>query len=203
MNSEQTLNEDGDVVSQKKPENLELEQEIDGDFFDDLESDESSAENLKKEYEAKIAEVNDRMLRIAADFENSRKRWDRERIEARQYAIQEFAKDLLPVIDSFDNAMKAIDSAAFDMDSETGKKVGSIVEGVKLVQKAFSDSLKKHGVEKLPAKGEPFNPMHHNAVAKVVDDSVTQETVVDEFVSGYKIADRVLRTAMVRVATPD
>ena len=77
------------------------------------------------------------------------------------------------------------------------------MEGVGLVSKIFQDVVKKHGIEKLPGKDSPFNPAFHNAIAKVVDASVTQETVVDEFMAGYKIGERILRTAMVRVASPD
>lgn len=153
--------------------------------------------------QAKLAESNDKMLRIAADFDNSRKRWERERGEVRQYSIQEFARDLLPVIDAFDKAMSAIEGSAIQFDTEEGKKMAAIVEGVQLVSKVFQDSVKKHGIERVPGKGQPFNPMFHNAVAKVVDDSVAQEMVADEFVPGYRIGDRVLRTAMVRVAAPD
>ena len=156
-----------------------------------------------QELREKLAETTDKMLRIAADFENTRKRWDRERGEVRSYAISEFARDLLPVIDAFDSAMNAIEQSSPSLETEEGKKVGSIVDGVKLVSKVFLDTLKKHGVERIPAKGEAFNPLHHNAVARVVDGNVTHDTVLDEFAAGYKIADRVLRTAMVRVATPD
>lgn len=152
---------------------------------------------------AKLAETQDRLLRMAADFDNTRKRWERERGEVRTYSISEFARDLLPVIDSFDKAMNAIEQAQINFETEDGKRVSSIVEGVQLVSKVFSDALKKHGIERLPGKGEVFNPSYHNAVAKTVDPSLKQDTVVDEFVAGYKIGDRVLRTAMVRVASPD
>lgn len=152
---------------------------------------------------SKATENYDRLLRTAADFENSRKRWERERQDVRIYACQEFAKDLLPVIDAFDKAISAIDEAQLNFETEDGKKMGAIVEGIRLVSKTFLDSLKKHGIEKVPGKGQPFDPQFHNAVAKVVDDSVKQETVADEFVPGYKIGDRVLRTAMVRVVTPE
>lgn len=77
------------------------------------------------------------------------------------------------------------------------------MEGVQLVTKVFQDATKKHGIERLPGKGAPFNPMFHNAIAKVADDSLTQETVIDEFMAGYKIGERILRTAMVRVGSPD
>jgi len=153
--------------------------------------------------QTKLAETHDRMLRIAADFDNTRKRLKKEKFDTRIYAIQEFAKDLLPVIDAFDKAMSAIEQSHINFETEEGKKVAGIVEGVGLVSKIFQDVVKKHGIEKLPGKDSPFNPAFHNAIAKVIDASVTQETVVDEFMAGYKIGERILRTAMVRVASPD
>ena len=151
----------------------------------------------------KFNETNDRMYRIAADFENSRKRWEKEKSDLKSYCISEFARDLLPVIDSFDKAMTAIEQLTLNVDTEEGKQVASIVEGVQLVSKVFADTLKKHGVEKLPGKGEAFNPNFHNAIAKTVDTTLQQEMVVDEFLAGYRIGERILRTAMVRVASPD
>lgn len=162
-----------------------------------------SAEGQAAELTAKLRETNDRMLRIAAEFENSRKRWEKEKADLKTYCISEFARDLLPVIDSFDKAMTAIEQLTLNVETEEGKQVASIVEGVQLVSKVLSDALKKHGVEKLPGKGEAFNPNFHNAIAKTVDASLQQEMVVDEFVSGYRIGERILRTAMVRVASPD
>jgi molecular chaperone GrpE len=153
--------------------------------------------------QTKLLETHDRMLRIAADFENTRKRMEKEKQDTRIYAIQEFAKDLLPVIDAFDKAMSAIEQSLINFETEEGKKVAGIVEGVQLVSKVFQDAVKKHGIEKLPGKDAPFNPTYHNAIAKVVDTSFSQEIVIDEFMAGYKIGDRILRTAMVRVGSPD
>ena len=153
--------------------------------------------------QAKLAETHDRMLRIAADFENTRKRMEKEKQDSRIYSIQEFAKDLLPVIDAFDKAMSAIEQSQINFETEEGKKVAGIVEGVQLVSKVFQDTVKKHGIERLPGKDAPFNPAFHNAIAKIVDPIYTQETVIDEFMAGYKIGDRILRTAMVRVGSPD
>lgn len=163
----------------------------------------SDLEQKLEETSGKLAETHDRMLRIAADFDNARKRWEKERIDVRTYSIQEFAKDLLPVIDAFDKAMNAIESCAINPDTEEGKMVAAVTDGVKLVSKVFLDTLKKNGIEKLPGQGEVFNPSYHSAVAKIVDETVTQDTVIDEYTPGYKIGDRVLRTAMVRVATKD
>ena len=155
------------------------------------------------EAKSKYNDTYERMMRIAADADNTRKRLEKEKMESRLYAIQDFAKDLLPVIDAFDKAMLSIEESSINFESEEGKKVAAIVEGFQLVTKVFQDATKKHGIERLPGKGTPFNPMFHNAIAKVADESLTQETVIDEFMAGYKIGDRVLRTAMVRVGSPD
>lgn len=174
------------------------------------ESEKSAEQLMIEKLQAELAaanskynETHERMMRIAADADNTRKRLEKEKVESRLYAIQEFAKDLLPVIDAFDKAMSSIEESQINFESEEGKKVAAIVEGVQLVTKAFQDATKKHGIERLPGKGSPFNPMFHNAIAKVADDSLTQETVIDEYMSGYKIGERILRTAMVRVGAPD
>jgi molecular chaperone GrpE len=163
----------------------------------------SSLQTALDEMTLKFNETNDRMYRLAAEFDNSRKRWEKEKNDLKSYCISEFARDLLPVIDSFDKAMTVIEQLTLSVDTEEGKQVASIVEGVQLVSKVLADTLKKHGVEKLPGKGEAFNPNYHNAIAKTVDGTLQQEMVVDEFVAGYRIGERILRTAMVRVASPD
>ncbi len=156
-----------------------------------------------EETQQKLAETHDRMLRIAAEFENARKRWEKEKDELRQYSIAEFARELLPVIDAFDKAMTSIENTEVKSDTEQGQAFSAIVEGVQLVSKVFHESINKHGIERLPGKGEAFNPEFHNAIAREVDSSVEKETVSEEFVTGYKIGNRVLRTAMVKVITPD
>jgi molecular chaperone GrpE len=163
---------------------------------------------LKKQLEdktQKLAETHDRMLRIAADFDNTRKRFEKEKAELRQYSIQDFAKDLLPVIDSFDKAMVSIKEAeAHDAknEGELHQKLSSITEGIKLVSKIFEDTLQKHGIEKVGGKDTPFDPKFHQAIAKTVDESLTQEIILEEFCAGYKIGERVLRASMVRVGSP-
>lgn len=169
-------------------------------------ADQSEFGLLQAELEAtkqKAAESHDRMLRIAAEFENSRKRWDREREEVRSYCNSEFARDLLPVVDAFEKAMAAIGELTLDTQSEDGQKIGAVIEGIKIVSNTFTDTMRKNGIERVPGKGQPFDPKFHNAVARTVDGAVKQDTVVDEFMPGYKMGERVLRTAMVRVATPD
>jgi molecular chaperone GrpE len=151
----------------------------------------------------KLAETHDRMLRVAADADNARKRWDKERDELRKYAIADFARELLPVIDAFDKAMALVEIAPISSETDEGKALASIIEGVQIASKVFNDSVKKHGIERVPGKGQAFNPEYHNAIARAVDPSVSVDMVLEEFVSGYKIGERVLRTAMVKVATKD
>lgn len=168
----------------------------------------SSSENdrivsLEKELASvneKLSETHNKMLRIAADADNTRKRLEKEKMETRIYAIQEFARDLLPVIDSFEKALQSIE--AENGNSENNSQ-SAMVEGVKLVSKIFQDVTKKHGIERVPGKGSPFNPTYHNAIAKEVDNNYKSETVIEEFMPGYKIGDRILRTALVKVGAPD
>ncbi len=148
---------------------------------------------------AKLADTHDRMLRIAAEAENTRKRLEKEKVNARLYSIQDFALDLLPVIDSFDKALQTIEGT----EEEASSQMTSVVEGVKLVSKIFNDAIQKHGIERVPGKDTPFNPTYHNAIAKETDSKYTSEVVIEEFMTGYKINDRVLRTALVKVGAPD
>lgn len=161
-------------------------------------------ESLKKELEsvnAKLVETHNKMLRIAADADNTRKRLEKEKMDTRLYSIQEFARDLLPVVDAFEKALKLIEDNGTP--STPDAHTTAMVEGVKLVSKIFQDVTKKHGIERLPGKDAPFNPMYHNAIAKDVGENYKVQTVIEEFVPGYKIGDRVLRTALVKVGSPD
>lgn len=154
------------------------------------------------ELKAKLAETHERMLRVAADADNTRKRLEKEKQETRIYCIQEFARDLLPVVDAFDKAITLIEQNPFDPHTDEGKRMAAIVEGVHMTSRTFHDALKKHGIERLPGKDNPFNPAHHNAISKDIAESYTHEVVVEEFVSGYKIGERILRTALVKVGSP-
>lgn len=161
---------------------------------------------LEKQLDAMTLKSNEnyeRMLRYAADYENSRKRWEKEKLETRLFSISEFARDLLPVVDAFDKAIAAIEGSRAELSKEENKKFESILDGVQIISHSFYDAFKKHGVERIPGKGEPFNPQLHNAIAKVVDPQFSTEVVAEEFVTGYKIGERVLRASMVKVGSPD
>jgi molecular chaperone GrpE len=130
----------------------------------------------------------DRLARLQAEFDNYRKRAARENSDFRDYAVADAAKSLLPVIDNFSLALKNADN------TEEFKR------GVELIHKQLQDLLQKLNVQRVPAKGEPFDPRVHEAIEMVESDEVPDNHVLDELASGYRIKDRLLRPAMVRVA---
>jgi molecular chaperone GrpE len=137
-----------------------------------------------------IVELRDRSMRTLADFDNYRKRAEREREEARRYAVMAPLQDLLEVLD---NLRLAIDA---------GGTAEDVKRGVELIGRQFEEILKRHGVREIVAVGEDFDPVLHEAVARVEDPAVTTATVAAELRRGYRLHERLLRPAMVRVAVP-
>jgi molecular chaperone GrpE len=133
----------------------------------------------------------DRWVRERADLDNLRKRAARERQDAARFGTESLLRDLLPVIDDLDRAVAA---------AQGGGNGQPLVEGVELVRKAFIDALQRHGVERVPAEGERFDPARHEAVAFVESDTHEPHHVVEEHRAGYRIHDRLLRPAMVTVS---
>ena len=144
---------------------------------------ESELNKLKVERDALL----DRLARAQADFDNARKRASREQQEYRDYALTDAVKALLPVLDSFDLAL------------EHNTQAGEFRSGIELINKQLHDVLTKLGLRPIPAKGEPFDPHLHQAVEMVDTTEVEDHHVLDELQRGYKLKDRLLRPAMVRV----
>jgi molecular chaperone GrpE len=131
----------------------------------------------------------DRAARIQAEFENFRKRSAKAQQEYRDYALADALKTLLPILDSLDNALKT-----------KGASVEDFHAGIELIDKQFHDALAKLGVQPIPAEGAPFDPNVHQAVQMVDSDQVEDNHVLEQLQGGYKLKDRLLRPAMVRVA---
>jgi molecular chaperone GrpE len=131
----------------------------------------------------------ERMARMQAEFENSRKRATREQQEYKEFALVEALKSLLPILDSFDRALQARTQNPTDFRS-----------GIELISKQLHDALNKLGLRTVPAKGEPFDPRLHEAIEIVDTPGAKDNHIVDELQRGYKLKDRLLRPAMVRVA---
>ena len=130
----------------------------------------------------------DRLARAQAEFENARRRAGKEQQEFRDYATLDVIKSLLPVIDSFERALR-VKSDAADFRS-----------GIELIYKQMQDALAKLGVRPVPAVGEPFDPHYHEAIEMVETDEAADHEVLEELQRGYKFKDRLLRPAMVKVA---
>jgi len=146
---------------------------------------ESELERLKSENAGYL----DRIARMQAEFDNFRKRSVREQQDFRDYALADALKQVLPILDSLDRALKTENASTEDFRA-----------GVELIDRQFHDVLTRLGVEPIAAAGQPFDPNFHQAIQMVDSDSVPDNHVVDELQRGYRIKDRLLRPAMVRVA---
>ena len=136
--------------------------------------------------------LQDRLLRRQAEFENYRKRVDRERNEYVQSASAELVRELLNVLDSFDLAIRNA--------SSEGSAGEDMLRGLDLVYKQFLDTLGRFGLKAIEAKGQTFDPNFHQAISTVPSDEVAENTVVEEFRRGYTLNGKLLRPAMVSVS---
>jgi molecular chaperone GrpE len=143
------------------------------------------------------ADLKDRVLRLAAEMENLRKRMDREIADTRAYAITKFARDMLTATDSLSRAMLVLPPEARDTADGPMK---SLIEGIELTEREMQRLLAVHGVKPIEAEGQKFDPHKHQAMFEVPDPTRPEGTVVQVVQTGYAIGDRVLRPAMVGVA---
>jgi molecular chaperone GrpE len=149
-------------------------------------------------HERQLAELNDRVLRLAAELENTRRRSEREKADAGRYAIANFARDLLGVTDNFERALEA---AGSDDAPASAEALAGIVAGLQMTEKELLSVMERHGIRRLFPKGEKFDPNLHQAVAKIPGGSVPVGHVVDVAQPGFTIGDRVLRAAIVTVSS--
>jgi molecular chaperone GrpE len=133
-------------------------------------------------------ELHDRMLRARAEFDNARRRADRERSDFLQFAAMDLVREILPVLDDFERALQV----------ETADR--EYAKGVELIYQRLFDTLKKLGLEPIEAQGKPFDPNLHQAVERVDTEEAEDQTVLGEFQKGYNFKGKLLRPAMVRVA---
>lgn len=145
---------------------------------------------------AENAELKDRMLRLAAEMENLRRRTSRDVHDARAYAIANFARDMLTVADNLKRALDAVPAEAV----ATDPAVAALAEGVDLTQRSLVATLERHGVKKLTPLGERFDPNFHQAMFEAPDESKPANTVIHVAQDGYVIGERMLRPAMVGVS---
>lgn len=150
----------------------------------------AKAEDKIKVLSAKVEEMENRYLRLQADFDNSRRRSKIDLEATQKYRVQSLATDLLQALDNFERAL------AIQTDNE---ETISMRQGLEMVYKSIVEALKQEGVEAIEAVGQEFDPHLHQAVMQVSDENYEANIIVEEFQKGYKLKDRVLRPSMVKV----
>ena len=152
-------------------------------------AEENVGPNTLPEAQENIAELNERIVRLTADFDNFRKRAQRDKDEARQFANQGLLEKLLPVLDNFEMALTAVKDAD-----------PSVRDGVQMILDQLLSVLKESGVEPVDALGQPFDPNLHEALSQEETTDAEEGTVVQQVQCGYKLNDRLVRPARVVVA---
>ena len=146
---------------------------------------EGELETLKKEKDEAI----NRLLTIQAEFDNFKKRSQKEKEAERKYKAQDLVNDLLPVMDNFERALQV----------EKTEATSGLVDGISMVYRQLQDALTNHGVEVIETAGQEFDPNLHHAVMQTEDEEFESNFIVEELQKGYMLKDRVIRTAMVKV----
>lgn len=163
-------------------------------------NDVGEAPDESAQLKAEVADLKDRLLRALADAENTRRRAERDRLDASQYAISRFARDILTVADNFARAIEACPQEARDSASPQLK---AVIEGVEATERQLLATLERHGVKPIDTDGAKFDPNLHQAIAEVPGNGKPPGSIVDVMQTGYVIGDRLLRPAMVTVARKD
>ncbi|GGC92159.1 protein GrpE [Thalassobacillus devorans] len=168
------------------PEETAKEEELEQEVLEEEQAEDEELEKLKQDYE----ELNNRLIRLQADYDNFRRRTMKEREADRKYKSQDLVTELVPVLDNFDRALKV------EVEGEAAK---GFVDGMKMVYQQFKAALEKEGVEEIKAEGEQFDPHLHQAVMQANEEDYDSNVVIEEMQKGYKLKDRVIRPAMVKV----
>ena len=183
--------------TEEKSEEKEDEQEINGetDSADEVKLEvEDVEEDKKDEWKEKYEKLNDQYIRLAADFDNFRKRQAQERESLLRYGAESTVTKLLEVMDNFDRGLKAI---------ETVDDCDKVKECYNLAYKNFYDVMTKIGLETIKAIGEEFDPNLHEAVMQTPSSEQPEHTIIAELQKGYKLGDKVIRPTLVNVATAE
>src|SRR5690554_2607086 len=143
-------------------------------------------QTLEKDYEA----LKEKMLRLTAEYDNFRKRTQREKAADLKYKAQDLATDLVPVVDTFDRALQL---------KPDENSIDSFYEGMEMIYRQLMQALSQAGVEEIETEGETFDPNFHQAVMQVEDDQYESQAIVETLQKGYRLKDRIIRPAMVKV----
>jgi len=176
------------VDTQNPQENIPEVMPEDGPFDSILEGQLSALAAEREQFAAEKADLQERLLRARAEFDNARRRFEQQRSEYLQFAAMESVRDMLPILDDFERALK-VDTADRDY-----------AKGVELIYQRMADTLRKLGLEPIETTGQIFDPNLHQAVERVETDDAEDQAILGEFQRGYNFKGKLLRPAMVKVA---
>lgn len=187
-NSSQNINDDKINEELNEP----INEEADEDVKKDEEPKEESVESVKKELNV----LQEKYVKVYADFDNSKKRIEKEKWNAIDYAVEGFAKDLLNAFDSLEMALKSAENT----EADPKELLEKLIEGLKLTSTQFASIMVKNNIEKIETDGD-FDPNMHNAIMQVdAPDGKSSGDIVEVMQQGYKLKERVIRASMVSVA---
>ena len=175
-------------------ESKDLEEEVNTEAQEETTEQEEKEETIAKDPEqlaTELADLNQRFLRVAADFENYKRRTALEKDDLLKYSNAKLMGELLPVLDTFQLALKSPGESA---------ETQNVIKGVEMIYRQMMQVLEQAGMSKIEAVGQHFDPNLHEAIMQVEDDTVPEETVVEELRAGYMLKERVIRPSMVKVS---
>lgn len=191
------MSENKEELNEEVKEEIITEEVVEESTSNDTEvSKELSAEEKIAQLEAQVKEAEDKYFRVHADFENIKKRLEKEKYNAIDYASEKFAKDLLSPIDTLEMALAAEEASA-DLPAE--ELLSKLKEGVELTIKNFYTAFEKHDISIVETDGE-FDPNFHNAIMQVDSEDKNSGEIVQVMQKGYMFKDRLLRPSMVSIA---
>ena len=200
-NAQEEVLENGDISNNDEKNDLEHEQIQEENFDETLtENTEENTENedaQSEEYKLKeeISRLKEEKIRVLAEMENLRKRFDREKIDSIKYGSANFARDILSPGDNLERALSAVNKEEDHSDS-----IKNLIEGLVMVKKELVSALEKNGITKIDTIDKKFDPNLHQAMMEVENDDLDEGVVIQEIQSGYMMHDRLLRPAMVGVS---
>ena len=183
-------------IKEPDSENIENEEEINDsqeitDTEETSEDENTEEDNLEKEIET----LKEEKIRLLAEMENLRKRFEREKVETIKFGSINLARDILSPGDNLERALDALPE-----DENHSESIKNLIDGLKMVLKEYKSSLEKHGVKKIETLNQKFDHNFHQAMMEIENNDVEEGTVVQEVQSGYTMHDRLLRAAMVGVS---
>ncbi len=189
--NENIKNNEADFVKDNQQENTN------DDSLDKNSKDVEQDENISEEesYEKEIINLKEEKIRLLAEMENLRKRFEREKIDSIKFGSINFARDVLSPGDNLERALSAIDNK-----EEHPQSIKNLIEGLLMVKKELESALEKNGITKIISLNKKFDPNLHQAMMEVENDDLEDGIIVQEIQSGYMMHDRLLRPAMVGVS---